>query len=163
MALTSDPCMDKSDGSSGSERPTTPFTTKCCSPLPALSTVPVFPVVASYEGMHCNPRYQHVRAPPLLSGLEPSRTGYSSEDCPAFQVTSFHVAFHNLKCPYHQWAATLLEFHVLRPFTGQHKLMTSFIWTSLKERLLRYWTEGIFLVFVNDWLLPDLVLSGSII
>lgn len=102
MALTSNPCMDRSDGSTSSERQATPLTTKCCSPLPDLSAVTVFPVVASYEGMHCNPRYQHVLATPLLSGLETSRTEYSSGDCPAFQVTSFHVAFHNLKCPYHQ-------------------------------------------------------------
>lgn len=115
MALTSDLCMDRSDRSSGSERQATPLTTKRCSPLPDLTTVTVLPVVASYEGLHCNPCYQRVLATSLLSGLETSRMGYSSGDCPAFQVTGFHVAFHNLKCPYHQWAAALLEAHVLRP------------------------------------------------
>ncbi len=55
------------------------------------------------------------------SVLRADRMGWRSEDRPAFEVTSFLVTFHNLKCPYRQWSATLLKSHTWRPSGGQNK------------------------------------------
>lgn len=102
LALTFDPCLDRSDGRSGSGRQATPLTTKCCSPLPDLSMSQFSQKL--HHVMECTviPVTSVSWPTSLLSGLGTSRMGYSSGDCPAFQVTTFHVAFHNLKCPYHQ-------------------------------------------------------------
>lgn len=99
--------------------------------LPTACALPIIvPLTESQKGMKT--LFTCVSRPPhsSLSALRADWMGWCSKDLPAFEVASFLVAFHNLKCPYHQWSATLLQRHRRRP-TGKTAALLLFFWNNL--------------------------------
>lgn len=124
MALTSDMHTDPEGQTS--------FPTECCISVSVLAPITVIQLVLSQEGW--NPVNLCVH---LTALFLPRADRMVPPGVFAFRVTSFLVDFHNRKCPYHLWSATLLVSHAdTFPRTKQ---VAQLLFSLMETMVVRYW------------------------